>query len=136
MKKVFLTLLLFTHLLNADLSVNQIQEMVYKIHQKREGIKLETLDTTKEPFVRLEEKDNVVRVVIPVEASTEAKLDLHAILNGRAYINDSWMDINDTVLGYDLKFIGKRGVVLRNDNHIKKLFLHNQKNSLITFEGR
>jgi hypothetical protein len=136
MKKILLILLTFTFLLNADLSVKQIQEMVYKIHQKREGVKLETLETTQEPFVRLEEKDNVITVVIPVEENNEAKLDLHAIVNGKAYINDSWMDINDSVLGYELKFIGKRGVVLRNDNHIKKLFLRKQEDSLIKFEGR
>ena len=137
MKKIFLLLLLFTFLLNADLSVKEIQEMVFKIHQKREGVKLSTLDTTQEPFVRLEEENNITRVVIPVaKTNDEVKLDLHAIVNGKAYINDSWMDINNTVLGYELKFIGKRGVVLRNDNHIKKLFLHNQKDSLITFEGR
>jgi len=136
MKKIFLVLSTMTFLLHADLSVKQIQEMVEKIHEKREGVKLSTLDTTKEPFVRLEEKNNVTTFVIPVTSVNEAKLDLHAIVNGKAYINDSWMDINQSILGYELKFIGKRGVVLRNENHIKKLFLKKQEDSFIQFEER
>jgi len=136
MKKIFLVLSTMTFLLHADLSVKQIQEMVGKIHEKREGVKLSTLDTTKEPFVRLEEKNNVTTFVIPVASVDEAKLDLHAIVNGKAYINDSWMDINQSILGYELKFIGKRGVVLRNENHIKKLFLKKQEDSFIQFEER
>jgi len=35
-----------------------------------------------------------------------------------------------------LKYIGKRGVVLRNGNQIKKLFLHDNKNDFIKIEGR
>ena len=136
MKKILLLPLCTTFLLHADLSVKQIQEMVTKIHEKREGVKLTTLDTTEEPFVRLEEKGNVSTFVIPVEKTNEAKLELHAVLNGKVYINDQWMEVNDTILGYKLMFIGKRGVVLRNENHIKKLFLKNQENSLIQLEER
>ncbi|SFV51937.1 hypothetical protein MNB_SV-3-906 [hydrothermal vent metagenome] len=110
--------------------------MVGKIHEKREGIVLTELDTTPEPFVRLEEENNVTTFVIPVTNINEAKLELHAIVNGKAYINDSWMDIDQSILGYKLKFIGKRGVVLRNENHIKKLFLKKQKNSFIQLEER
>jgi hypothetical protein len=135
MKKILLILLTLTFVLNADLSVKQIQEMVYKIHQKREGIKLATLETTEEPFISIAE-NNVTNLLQLKEGNSAARLDLHAIVNGKAYINNSWMDINESVLGYQLKFIGKRGVVLRNENHIKKLFLRKQKDSFIKFEGR
>ncbi len=136
MKKILLLLVSTTFFLYADLSVKQIQEMVTKIHEKRAGVELTTLDTTEEPFVRLEEKGSVTTFVIPVEKTNEAKLELHAVLNGKVYINDQWMEVNDTVLGYKLMFIGKRGVVLRNENHIKKLFLKKQENSLIQLEER
>jgi len=136
MKKIFLLFITITFLLHANLSVKQIQKMVGKIHEKREGIVLTELDTTPEPFVRLEEENNVTTFVIPVTNINEAKLELHAIVNGKAYINDSWMDIDQSILGYKLKFIGKRGVVLRNENHIKKLFLKKQKNSFIQLEER
>jgi hypothetical protein len=98
--------------LYADLSVKQIQEMVNKIHEKREGVKLSTLDNTKEPFVRLKVDNNTSTFVIPtVKLKGEAKLVLHAIVNGKAYVNDSWMSVKDKLLGYELKFIGKSGVV-------------------------
>jgi len=136
MKNIFLFMLMLTMFLNADLSVKQIQEMVNNIHEKRVGVELETLDNTKEPFVRLEEENNVSTFVIPVLKNTEAKLELHAIVNGKAYINDSWLKVNENILGYQLKYIGNKGVVLRNENHIKKLFLSKKKNNFIKLEER
>ena len=134
MKKLLLLLLPFTIFLHADLSVKQIQEMIVKIHEKREGVKLVTLETTKDPFIHLQEDDNVTTVSMPVKE--EAKLILHAIVNGKAYINDAWYSPNDTIMGYTLKFIGQRGVVLRNGNHVKKLFLHEKRDSFIKLEER
>ena len=136
MKKIILILLSLSIVAFADLSVKQIQKMVNKIHEKREGVKLETLEDTKEPFVRLEEENNVTTFVIPTKLDAKVKLTLHAIVNGKAYINNSWSSVDDNILGYTLKFIGKRGVVLRNNNHIKKLFLHKERNNFITLEER
>jgi len=135
MKKLLIILISFSSFSYSDLSVNQIREMVTKIHQKREGIKLEKLEMTKEPFVRLQEENNVTTFVLPVKAE-ETKLALHAILNGQAYINDKWKSVDDVIGGYALKYIGKKGVVLRNENQIKKLFLHQGRKNFITIEGR
>jgi len=136
MKKIILILLSLSIMAFADLSVKQIQKMVNKIHEKREGVELKTLEDTKEPFVRLQEENNVTTFVIPTKIDTKVKLTLHAIVNGKAFINNSWSSIDDNILGYTLKFIGKRGVVLRNNNHIKKLFLHKERNNFITLEER
>jgi len=65
MKNTLIYILLLSVSLYADLSVQKIQEMVSKIHEKREGVKLETLEETKEPFVHLEEENNVTTFVIP-----------------------------------------------------------------------
>ncbi len=121
--------------LYADLSVEQIENMINKIHLKREGVKLETLEATKEPFVRIKEENNVSTIVIP-EKREEAELTLHAIVNGKAYINDEWKAIDDTIMGYTLKYLGKRGVILRKDNNIKKLFLHQERDNFIKLEER
>ena len=137
MKKTLLLLGSLTAFLAADLSVEQIQNMVSKIHKKREGVKLETLESTKEPFVRVEEENNTTVFVIPTKVETkEAKLVLHSIINDKAFINDEWKRVGDTVLGYTLKHIGQRGVVLRNNNHIKKLFLRKEREKFITIEER
>ena len=135
MKNTLLILSLLTASLYADLSVEQIENMVQKIHEKRVGFDLDILESTKNPFVVLEEEDNVTTFVIPIEVE-EVKISLHAIMSGKAYINDGWRDVNDTVMGYTLKYVGKRGVVLRNGNHIKKLFLHEKKDNFIKIEGR
>lgn len=135
MKKTLFIISLLTVSLYADLSVKQIQEMVSKIHEKREGIKLETLEATQEPFIRVEEENNTTTFVVPVAEET-AKLSLHAIMNGKAYINDSWKGVDDTIMGYTLKYVGKRGVVLRNGNNVKKLFLHQNRDNFIKLEER
>ena len=135
MKKTLFIISLLTVSLYADLSVKQIQEMVSKIHEKREGIKLETLETTQEPFIRVEEENNITTFVVPVVEET-AKLSLHAIINGKAYINESWKGVDDTIMGYTLKYVGKRGVVLRNGNNVKKLFLHQNRDNFIKLEER
>ncbi|HFQ61952.1 MAG TPA: hypothetical protein ENK39_06590 [Epsilonproteobacteria bacterium] len=135
MKKILLFVFLVASFIYADLSVNQIRDMVTKIHEKREGIDLETLETTKEPFVRLQEENNITTFVIP-EKAEETKLTLHAILNGKAYINNEWKRVEDTIGGFTLKYIGKKGVVLRNNNQIKKLFLHKERDNFIMIEGR
>jgi len=132
MKKIILFMLL-TASIYADLSMYQIRDMVQKIHDKREGINLETLSQTKEPFVRLQEENNVTTFVIPVEKEN-TKLFLNAILNKAAYINGEWKGIDDNVSGYTVKYIGEKGVVLRNDNQIKKLFLHKKRENFITIK--
>ena len=137
MKKITLFLLVFSIASDADLSVAEIENMVTKIHKKRAGIKLKTLELTKEPFVRFEAENNVTTLVIPNKKRVnDVTLILHAVLNNKAYINNSWVRVDDTVMGYKLMFIGKRGVVLRNENHIKKLFLKKDKNNLIQLEER
>lgn len=134
MKKIFLLLLPLTGLLSADVSVGQIQEMIVQIHEQRQGVELKTLEDTENPFVQLQTENNVTTFGAPVEM--EEKLVLHAIVNGKAYINDSWIRLDDTIMGYTLKYIGKSGVVLRNGNHIKKLFLHEERDNFITLEER
>jgi translation initiation factor IF-1 len=120
----------------ADLSVQQIEKMVYKIHLKREGIGLDMLENTKEPFVRLKKEDNVTVAIVPDKKKEDVRLSLHAIMSGKAYINDKWIKVEDVILGYTLKYVGKRGVVLKNGNTIKTLFLGKPKSDLIILEER
>ncbi len=134
MKKLLLIPGILVLSLNADLSIKQIQNMILKVHEKREGIDLATLDRTKEPFVVQREENNVTVFVAPIVIQEEAKLSLHAIMNNKAYINDAWKSVGDNILGYTLKYIGKRGVVLKNGNQIKKLFLHEKRDNFIQLE--
>jgi hypothetical protein len=134
MKKIFIFIAVCS-MVNADLSVKQIEQMIEKIHLRREGVDLSTLEQTKEPFIRVKEEDNVTVVEMPKKVE-DVRLVLHALMSGKAYINDSWKKVGDTILGYTVKYIGKRGVVLRNGNTIKKLFLGKSKKNLIMLEER
>jgi len=118
----------------SDLSVAQIENMIQKIHLKREGVDLDTLEQTKEPFVRVVKEENTTVVEIPEPVMEDVKLSLHAIMSKKAYINSEWKEEGDIILGYTVKYIGKRGVVLQNGNTIKKLFLGKPKENIITLE--
>lgn len=137
MKKLIASfILLISVALSADLTVQQIEQMVKKISERREGVKLETLKTTREPFVRMHEgEDHVVKFIVP-EKREEAKIDLHAIVNDKAYLNESWFEKGDTIMGYTVDRIDNKGVVLKSDMNIKKLFLHDEKNSIIQLTER
>lgn len=133
MKNIVLMVTVMVSTIYADLSMDQIRQMVQKIHDPREGISLETLKETQEPFVRLQEENNVTTFVIPIDKKV-TKIVLNAILNKTAFINGKWRGIDDNISGYTLKYIGKKGVVLRNDNQIKKVFLHTKRENFITIK--
>ena len=137
MKKIILLLSSLSVFLSADLSVKQIENMVNKIHKKREGVRLETLESTKQPFTRLEDSNKTIEDVIRSQpGKKQGKLVLHSIINDKAFINDQWRTVGDTMYGYTLKHIGIRGVVLRSNNHIKKLFLRKERDNFIKIEER
>lgn len=131
MKKILIFIFLWSTLMYADLSTGQIRNMVKKIHEKRSGISLATLESTKEPFIKIvkKRKGNVL-----LEAEKEVVLYLHAILNGKAFINGKWMGVDESIAGYVLQYVGAKGVVLRNKNKIKKLLLHKERKNFITVE--
>ncbi len=138
MKVILILVPLSLTLAIADLSVKQIEKMVQKIHLKREGIALKTLDQTKEPFIRITKEENKTVVVeLPSQIEEpDVKLTLHAIMGGKAYINNGWKKVDDIVMGYTVKYIGKRGVVLQNGTTIKKLFIGKPKEQLLILDER
>jgi len=121
---------------HADLSVSQIENMIQKIHLKREGVDLKTLEKTKEPFVRLVKEENNTTVIEIPEVIDDVKMSLHGIMEKKAYVNDRWVQEGDVILGYVVKYIGKRGVVFQNGNTIRKLFLGKPKENIIIVERK
>ena len=137
MKKILVFTLCLAGVGYADLSVKQIEHMVQKIHLKREGISLDKLENTKEPFIRMVKENNETVVVeLPSQIKEDVKISLHAIMADKAFINDRWAKVGDVILGYTLKYIGKRGVVLQNGNTIKKLFIGKPKENLFILNER
>jgi hypothetical protein len=139
MKKTTLLMLSAATLLSANLSVKQIENMVLKIHKKRPGADIAVLEKTYNPFPIkqiLEENNQTKETKVVVRKTNEVKLQLHAIMGNKAFINNKWLEVNDTIEGYELKYIGKRGVVLQSGNSIKKLLFNDKKNSLIKLDNK
>jgi len=138
MKKLIYIYMAYTVLSGANYSIKQIENMVLKIHNKRPGLDVSVLENTYEPFVskQLVQADKEIKDVKVEAVSKNEKIELHAILGNKAYINNRWLKLNEIINGYTLKYIGKRGVVLQNGNDIKKLLFHDKKNNLIKLEGR
>ncbi len=139
MKKVILFLIFERVVLGNDLSVAQIEDMVSKIQKQREGVQLETLQGTKEPFVRLQQQfgSKEKAFIVPEDNQEEVDLHLNAIMNQTAFINNEWVMVGEHISGYELKYIGKKGVVLRKENSVRTLFLASiKKESLFKITER
>jgi len=138
MKKSIYIIMACTIVSNANYSIKQIENMVLKIHNKRPGLDVAILENTYEPFVKKVVVKEDTKALEPLKTviPKSDKIELHAILADKAFINDKWLKVNDFINGYQLKYIGKRGVVLQNGNYIKKLLFHDKKNNLIKLEGR
>jgi hypothetical protein len=123
--------------LYAEAPIQEIERMVELIHLKRPGISLDTLEKTKEPFIVIKEENNETVVAKP-DRVEEVRLELHALMGKKAFINGGWRKEGDIVKGYKVVYIGKRGVVLRKENTIRTLFIDKRKdkNELIKFVER
>lgn len=125
-----------------DLSVQEIGMMVKKIHQRRTGVDLPTLEHTTVPFVQVKQNENGDTELVTAESQKNKApkgepLVLHAILGDKAFINGKWYKTKDHIHGFELVYIGKRGVVLKSDKLIRTLFLSKkQKTSLLKFKER
>jgi len=134
MKKTVIIVALLSSILYAEYTVNEIEKMVREIHTKRQGMQLYTLQNTKEPFVHKEVEDNATVFVEPEKE--KEKLFLHAILNGKAFINDRWLKVNDEILGSILRRIGTNEVTMSSDGEIERLLLGDKKENYITIRER
>jgi len=132
MKKILIISMLFNIFSYAELSTKNIENMVDKLYKKRIGISLEDISDIEDPFVRMAVEDNVTTVV----AMTEIQFSLKGIMNNKAFINDKWYSVGEVVSGYTLKYVGRKGIVLDRDKHIKKIFLRKDRESnIIKVEG-
>jgi len=121
MKKIILISLFSCLVLNAG---NVYDMKIDKIKKEREGINKEVLKNTKEPFAVVKITEKKKEMIVPdIVVEEEKTFSLNAIMNKRAYINGNWQKEGDVIEGYTLKYVGNKGVVLRKDNEIKKVFL-------------
>lgn len=116
----------------SDVATQAIDNMVTQIKEPRKGIALKELSSTPDPFVAVKKDANITSIFVP--KAKRKDLVLGGIVNHQAYIDGSWHKEDDNISGYTLKYVGTRGVVLVDGEHIKRLFLHKKREGLITMK--
>jgi hypothetical protein len=116
-------------LLLASLSEDEVNKIVDQIKLPRVAIGSDELSATPDPFLAVEVDDNVTQIVKPKRKETSFALG--AIMNDKVYINDRWYREGDMVEGYKLNYIGTKGVVLIDEDLVRKLFLREKKEGLL-----
>jgi len=113
--------------LQAELSVKKIETMVQKIQNKRVS-KLD-VDFLKvpSPFVVVLPRDENHTESQIVKPENTVQFSLSAIINGRAFLNGSWVREGDTVAGYRVEKIQPGEVLLKKEDREIRLFLPEQK---------
>jgi hypothetical protein len=134
MKNIIIALGFITNVVYAEISLQEIDSMIDKIKKPRDGILLEALAKTPDPFkeaVIIE--NNSTKSIVKKQ---ERDFSLNAIMNNKAFINGRWQKKDDNVSDYKVIFIGNKGVVLSRERDIVKLFLQKNKNDVIKTQGR
>ena len=76
-------------------------------------------------FTKKEEKKLKKKEIITKKNTKIQKLKLITIFNGKAFVNDRWLGINDKIDGYIVERILNNGVILKKKN--RKLTLRFEK---------
>lgn len=131
-KYIFICFLLLSFLNAQDVEIKNIDDKISKIDSPRVGISIDTLNSTKNPFFV---EDNLDTSGVGIQQSVE-KISLKGIVNSKAYINNTWVGLNDEVEGYKVVSITSNSVLLKREDRTKELFLKNKKDSFIKIEAR
>ena len=132
MKRAILTIGFIATFACSDVATQAIDNMVTQIKKPRKGIALKKLSSTPDPFVVVKKDINVTNIIVP--KAKRKDLVLGGIVNHQAYIDGAWHKEDDNISGYTLKYVGTRGVVLVDGEHIKRLFLHKKREELVTMK--
>jgi len=131
---ILLLLLLLSSSLFGNITLEEIDMMIDKIKKPRDGILLEALSSTPDPFKQLIPPVSVASSSDKLLLKKDKDFSLNAIMNGKAFIDGKWHIVKDIVSDYEVMFIGKKGVVLSRERNIIKLFLKKKKKNIIQLE--
>ena len=124
MKYLWISGLLLLYPLQAELTVQKIDEMVAKIQGKRQSKVQVDFEKVVSPFgIVVQDETNSTSVIKTVEQEVNFKLS--AIMNDRAKINGRWVKADDTVQGYKVESIDEDRVELKKESRKVELFLPN-----------
>jgi len=136
MKNIIILIFVTSSSIVANITLEEIDMMIDKIKKPRDGILLEALSSTPDPFKQLVPPVEDTTLTNKIALKKDKDFSLNAIMNGKAFIDGKWHVNKDIVSDYEVIFIGKRGVVLARERNIIKLFLKKKKKSFIILEDR
>ncbi len=128
MKKIVISFGIISTIAFSSAVTDKIDNMVEKIKERRVGIEMKKLSSTPDPFVIVGQID--ATVIAPKKK--DETIILGGIINQKAFLNGKWCKLGDSAGAYTLHYIGKKGVVLVDGKRIKKLFLHDEIDGIIT----
>ncbi len=132
MKKFFISFGMMTIVVFASAANQEIDKMIAQIKEPRKGIALDELSSVSNPFVTVKKDVNITKVFIPKKK--EESMVLGGIINHKANINGAWYKEGDEVSGYTLQYVGTKGAVLVDATRVKRLFLHEKIEGIITIK--
>ncbi|MBN2824743.1 MAG: hypothetical protein JXQ76_05435 [Campylobacterales bacterium] len=132
MKTVVLFFTFISFVFASSVSVEDIKMMVHKIRDKRQGIDMNQLEYTENPFVSVQKDENQTTKVVFKPKREEIKLTVDGIVNQKARINGKWMGIGDMIADYNVSHITPQVVTLyrADNNSTKQIFVYKKKNIL------
>ena len=122
MKRVATFSLVLMISLNAEFSVEQINNMVTKIQQKRVSKMNIDYRSVPSPFIVIK-KDEDSNKTVAMSPKKQMSFDLSAIINHSAFINGKWYKVGDSMNDYNITKIGDTEVKLENGKNTIELFL-------------
>ena len=124
MKKIFIVFAFFSaYSFGNNSGFAAIDTMVEKIKKPRKGLEVETIEKVKDPFVVAKMSEKASEIVVSELTKPIPNFSLTAIINRYAHINGAWHKEGEKIMGYELKFVGTRGVVMTYEKRIVRLFL-------------
>lgn len=138
MKNILLIGLLFNSFGFADAELDIIVE---KIQKERDSLGLEKISVSESPFVSVasEEAEIPTKNIMIKEKKKKEVFILNGLINEKAFINGVWHKVGDVIFGYEIRYIGTKGVVLtkfsNGKQQLKKIFMESRipKNKRINF---
>ena len=126
MKRVIVISISLMVCLNAEFSMEQIDNMVLKIQQKRVSKMDIDYKSVPSPFIIIKKDEDTKKTVV---STPEKKIsfNLSAIINDTAFINGKWYKKGDVIGGYNITEITDTKVKLENKKSTIELFLPQKK---------
>lgn len=98
---------------------SEIDEIIKNIASKRNILAESQIAAAADAF----EKQKIVADGNETNKTVAPKLELKAILDGQALINDKWLKIGDAIYGYKLSQIGAKSVTITSKKESKRLYI-------------